>query len=84
MNKQIEAGEVLTRGLLKRLNGKQWDKLKIFGRFEIIDRRPHPIFLNAEVKIISIPASAIKGNVDLFYRDFKATMNATYFDIQIV
>lgn len=87
--RQISAGHVLTKSLLSRLNNKAWH-FGIKGHFEIIKEAPErkagdlDYYFNRENRaIVDIPLKAIKGNPDIFIRDFEKTMAATQYQIQL-
>jgi hypothetical protein len=79
--KNIMAGEVLTKNLLQRINkaAYQYGGLPVVGGIKV------KTAFNLDAKTtVQIEREHIKGCPEKFMAAFNKTMNASYFEIQII
>lgn len=84
--RQVNAGHVLTKHLLNRLNNKAW-YFGVKGHFKIIKEKSKVtganIFDKTNREIISIPLRSIKGDPNNFITDFEKTMASAQYQIEL-
>jgi hypothetical protein len=79
--KRIIAGEVLTKSLLQRISKAAYQ----YGGLAVVGEIQTKTAFNLDAKtIVQISREHIKGNPEKFLMDFQKTMNASYFEIQII
>lgn len=81
--KTVSAGEILTKVLLNKVDkaAYQYGGFKVKGerKFEIVNGKP--VFT---LPTALIPASFIRTDIDKFVSDFKKTMNASVYNLEII
>jgi hypothetical protein len=79
--KRIMAGEVLTKNLLTRINKAAYQ----YGGLPVVGEIQTKTAFNLDAKTaVQLSREHIKGCPEKFLSDFQKTMNASYFEIQII
>lgn len=85
--RQVSAGEVLTKNLLNRLTNDVW-YFGVKGHLKVIKEKepksPNNLFDKENKHVVAIPKKAIKGCTEKFIKDFEKTMNASIYKIQLI